>query len=459
METLSALTVRQLEDGICLRAGRIAAAQAELLAWIAEFDRRQGWSGPGMLSCAHWLSWRVGLSGGAAREQVRVARRLEELRVLREAFADGRVSYSKVRAISRVAEPEDGIDWVSLARHSSAAQLEKLAAGVARARSYEEDRADPEWAAWRLRTRVRYDDRGGFTMTISGPAHLLPVVREGLDARKAELAREQERSQVAPAVDKAPARAQTQPSVTSADDGGKGGVSAETPTAAPEPTDADALVSLAQDALTAEQAAHPTAARRRRPQLSPQIDPLSGWARQTDGELLPPSSVRAVLRSLPGRGKRPSLRPVTSRDCRRHDLGRTRREASLALRELLGTIDGERCRFPGCTRRRNLHAHHLAFWSDGGGTDLDNLVVVCARHHTLVHATGFALVLHPDRRLEVRTADGVPVLHHPAQPWGDAADLALGPGQHVTAQTLPPDHCDARMDLGYAVSVLLAQAA
>lgn len=447
METLAALTVMELEDGICLRAGRIAAAQGELLAWIAEFDRREGWSGPGMLSCAHWLSWRVGLSGGAAREQVRVARRLEDLPVLREAFADGRVSYSKVRAISRVADPGDGIDWVSLARHSSAAQLEKLAAGVARARSYDEDRADPEWAAWRLRTRVRYDDRGGFTMTISGPAHLLPVVREGLDARKAELQREQSQGEQAAAV------AEAELPLTSED-----GVSAETPPAPPEPTDADALVSLAEDALAAEQAAHPTAARRRRSQLSPQVDPLSGWARQTDGQLLPPSSMRAVLRSLPGRGRPPVLRPVTAFDLRRHDLGRTRREASLGLRELLGTLDGERCRFPGCTRHRKLHAHHVLFWSAGGGTDLDNLVLVCSRHHTLVHSTGFALVLHPDRRLEVRTADGVPVLHHPAQPWGDPADLALGSGQHVSAETLPPDHLDARLDLGYAVSVLLAQA-
>jgi hypothetical protein len=66
-------------------------------------------------------------------------------------------------------------------------------------------------------------------------------------------------------------------------------------------------------------------------------------------------------------------------------------------------------------------------------------------------------VLHPDRRLEVATADGTPLLHHPGQPWGDPD--ALDPDHHVTAETLPPDHCDARLDLGYVVSVLLAQAA
>ena len=85
-------------------------------------------------------------------------------------------------------------------------------------------------------------------------------------------------------------------------------------------------------------------------------------------------------------------------------------------------------------------------------------MLVCSRHHTLVHERGFALVLHPDRRLEVRTAEGVAVLHHPAQSGTAPTALAEGGGRRVSAETLPPDHCDARLDLGYAVAVLLAQA-
>src|SRR5688572_20762315 len=102
MTSLSTLTTDELGDGICLRAGRIAAAEAEMLPWIAEFDRREGWAGTGLLSCAHWLSWKVGLSLGAAREQVRVARRLEDLPEVAAAYGAGRISYSKVRAITRV---------------------------------------------------------------------------------------------------------------------------------------------------------------------------------------------------------------------------------------------------------------------------------------------------------------------------------------------------------------------
>ena len=85
--------------------------------------------------------------------------------------------------------------------------------------------------------------------------------------------------------------------------------------------------------------------------------------------------------------------------------------------------------------------------------------LVCSRHHTLIHSQGFQLVLHPDRRLEVHTADGVLLLHHPAPPWGDPALVTATCGQRVSAETLPPDHTHSRLDLRYAVAVLMAQAA
>jgi hypothetical protein len=410
--------------------------------WIAEFDRREGWAGPGLLSCAHWLSWRIGLSPNAAREQVRVARRLEELPDVAAAFGAGRMSYSQARAITRVARLDDGIDWVELARHASGAQIEKIVRGIRRAEAVQEAGADPELAKWQVRTRERYDPDGNLVITIVTRPEYAPVIRAGLAAQRAELDREREA-----------ACGQA--------------VSAETPAATPAAvpaaapaagTDGEALLALAQEALAAERDSSPTVARRRRPQLTPQLDPLSGWGRQVDGELLPPSTMKRVLNSLPGRGGPLRLRWSSVADLRRHDLGRRRRrEVSLALRELLGTLDGERCRFPGCTRHSTLHAHHVRFWSAGGPTDLDNLVLVCSRHHTLLHQHGFQLVLHPDRQLTVSTADGIPVLHHPAQPWGDPA--ALGQDwRHVTAETLPPDHCDGRLDLDHVVSVLLSQA-
>jgi hypothetical protein len=87
-----------------------------------------------------------------------------------------------------------------------------------------------------------------------------------------------------------------------------------------------------------------------------------------------------------------------------------------------------------------------------------NLVLVCSRHHTLIHAQGFQLVLHPDRRLEVQTANGVPVLHLPNRPWGDPTELDPA-GRIGPRCTITPPHYQPRMDLHYVVSVLLQQAA
>src|SRR4051812_44069718 len=205
---------------------------------------------------------------------------------------------------------------------------------------------------------------------------------------------------------------------------------------------------MARNALDRQRTDHPDVARRTRSRLTVHIDPLSGWGRLNDGEILPPTALAAVAKQLPGPGQVVQLHRA---DLTKQDLGRTTREPTLALRELLGTLDGERCRFPGCTRRRKLHAHHVVYWSQGGRTDLGNLVLLCSRHHTVVHKQGFSLVLHPDRRLDVHTAEGIRVLHHPALPWGDREQLARA--------RLDIDAKDARMDLGYVVNVLLLQAA
>ncbi|MBC7375486.1 MAG: DUF222 domain-containing protein, partial [Frankiales bacterium] len=478
MKDLSSMSVTDLADGICTWAGRIAAGEARLLALIAEFDRREAWAGPGLLSCAHWLSWRIGLAPGPARERVRVARRLDELPAVRAAFEVGRMTWSQVRAITRVAEPDDGVDWVDLANHTSGAQIERIVRGIRRVKAVEEAAADPELAEYRMRTRHRYDADGNLVVTIYARAQDAPVILAGLEAQRAELDRrrlavcvdQEDKPVVVPVrLPAPPTPVQDVPAGTSSpgwaafpdatqqevqtaldryhgfvmslrEDGGAVSEPApltviSVPAGTPElptsdadaagprrSTDGEALLAMANTALDAERAGHPEAFRRNRSRLVVQVDPLSGWGRLRDGELLPPTSLRAALKTLPGRGGTVRLRPLRAADRTTHDAGRTARAPSLALRELLGSLDGERCRFPGCTRHRKLHAHHVVYWSDGGRTDLSNLVLVCSRHHTLVHQLGFQLVLHPDRRLDVHTADDVSVLHHPVKPWGNPAE-------------------------------------
>ena len=96
----------ELARVITAGAVRLAAATATWLRLVAEFDERGGWHGVGISSCGHWLAWQCGLSPGAAREHVRVARALRDLPVIRREFAAARLSYAKVRALTRIATPQ-----------------------------------------------------------------------------------------------------------------------------------------------------------------------------------------------------------------------------------------------------------------------------------------------------------------------------------------------------------------
>src|SRR5438094_5782568 len=97
--------LERLGDEIAELSAHLDAATARLLELIREFDARAGWN-TGFRSCAEWLTWRVGLDRGAARERVRVARALGTLPRMAQALARGELSYSTVRALTRVAAPD-----------------------------------------------------------------------------------------------------------------------------------------------------------------------------------------------------------------------------------------------------------------------------------------------------------------------------------------------------------------
>src|SRR5574341_1280148 len=118
----------RLGDEIAELSAHLDAATARLLDLIRDFDARGGWN-TGFRSCAEWLSWRVGLDLGAARERVRVARALETLPALAAALARGEVSYSKVRAVTRVATPETEARLLGVGRAGTAAHVERIVRG------------------------------------------------------------------------------------------------------------------------------------------------------------------------------------------------------------------------------------------------------------------------------------------------------------------------------------------
>ena len=165
----------QLALEITSGAVRLAAATAAWLRLVAEFDRREGWHTVGVLSSAHWLAWQCGMSPGAAREHVRVARALTTLPRLTTAFTEGRLSYSKVRALTRVAEPDTEESLLEFALAATASQTERLVRQWRRADA-------PDAATLSLKRQFEYwwDDDGMLVLRVrlepDQGAHLLTAI-------------------------------------------------------------------------------------------------------------------------------------------------------------------------------------------------------------------------------------------------------------------------------------------
>jgi hypothetical protein len=133
MDPVVKVDTETLGEAIVTLSAHIHVANHRLLILLAEFDRRGGWKAAGHRSCAHWLAFRTGISLGAARERVRAALALEKLPQTSAAMARGELSFSKVRALTRVADdlesPEEEDRLVEFARECTAAQLETLIRG------------------------------------------------------------------------------------------------------------------------------------------------------------------------------------------------------------------------------------------------------------------------------------------------------------------------------------------
>src|SRR5215813_14787161 len=133
--------LERVEAQICELAGHLAAATCRFLVLLADFDARRGWAGWEMSSCAQWLSWKCQLSSGTAREHVRVARALRDLPVIRARFAAGRLSYAKVRALTRIAAPETEAGLAELAEPMTAGQLDRFARAHRKVSAVDDKRA------------------------------------------------------------------------------------------------------------------------------------------------------------------------------------------------------------------------------------------------------------------------------------------------------------------------------
>ena len=419
MDTYSELD--RLGDEIAELSAHLEAATVHLLDRIREFDARGGWNN-GFRSCAAWLSWRVGLDLGAARERVRVARALGTLPRLSQALARGEVSYAKVRAVTRVATPETEERLLAVARAGTADHVERIVRGWRRVdRLAERHEAVRQHATRSL--LVCQDDDG--TVVVRGrlTAEAGALLIRALDAARATLRR-------------------------------KAAPDEEMPTMTQQ--QADALVLLAEAALHHEL---DPGAPGERYQVVVHVDADVLADADQPGHSVLEDGVRVSAETSQ------RLACDASRVVMRHDadgrvveIGARTRTIPPALRRALHHRDGG-CRFPGCGLRI-AEGHHIHHWAQGGPTTLSNLAMLCRRHHRAVHEEGYQIAREADGTLIFRTPRGWPIPDVPeapalpSDPMDVLRDANVAQGVEISAETLTPGWHGERLDVGYAIAVL-----
>jgi hypothetical protein len=380
----------ELAAAITAGAVRLAAATAAWLHLIAEFDRREGWHGYGITSCAHWLAWQCGLSPGAAREHVRVARSLESLPLIRTAFAEGRLSYSKVRALTRIAEPDSEESLLDLALELTASQVERTVRQWRRADLLDVDEPPNEE---RQEFEYWWDDAGMLIVKIrmvteQGAAFIAAVDSQA--ERTARRERAQEKKARA-------ARGEPEP-----DDHGSDGDDVRLARERTTARRLAALTALAEASAEADRRAGDPPRREVVVHVDADVladDAAAGRAYLEGGPALSAAMARRMLCEA-------SVVVMLEKDREPLAVGRRKRRATRAQRRALLRRDGG-CARPGCleTRIERLHAHHMQHWLFGGRTDLVNLVLLCDKDHGLVHDLDLVMTRR-DGVLVVTTPDG-----------------------------------------------------
>lgn len=306
-----------------------------------------------MTSCAGWLSWRCGIGLDAAREHVRVARALGALPLILGAFEAGELSYSKVRALTRVATDHTEVELLEMARHATGAQLEKMCRQYRRVLRVNTQQARSLHERQEL---TSYWDEDGMLVL---QARLAPEDGAALLASI-----ERASAEVPEGVRELGAGAVRAQALVAAATGGE--------------RTAEVVVHVDVESLSSEE--------------------IGRQSELADGPALAPETVRRL-------GCDGALVTMIERDGTPLSVGRRSRAIPPALRRALRRRDGG-CRFPGCTHTRHLHAHHIEHWARGGSTEIGNLVQLCSYHHRLVHEGGYGIEVGADHRLEFRRPDG-----------------------------------------------------
>jgi len=380
-----------LGEEIARLAGRVNVANQRLLACIRQFDASEGWHRQGAQSCAHWLTWRIGIDPGAAREKVRVARALGVLPAIDRGFGEGRLSYAQVRAVTRIATPENEARVLEIALAATGAQLERICRAFRRATEVDREHA----ADRRVRARALGDGLVRLEVVLSSDE--ADLVMQALAAGRKALS---------------PRGREAEDDVTASSARAAG----TAPCPAPGASAADVLVHMASGFLARgndDAGLHVSNGPRAEVVLHVDQDLVSEentmGATLVDGTHVSAETLRRV--ACDGG----LLVAVSDGQGNVLDVGRRTRAIPAAIRRAMMLRD-RHCRFPGCANRAFLHGQHVHHWMHGGVTSLDNLLTLCSFHHRQVHEGGFELRFTKAGEVEAWAPDGrrltaVPVVH------------------------------------------------
>ena len=484
-----------LGNQIAELSARIDAATYDLLCHLHEFDRRHGWEG--WRSCAHWLNWRTGLDLGAAREKLRVAAALADLNHVSAAMARGQLSYSKVRALTRVASPATEARLLAVALCATAAQVERLVrawrwvdrdaqpdaeqvllASRALSMHVDEDgmvvlrgRLPPEVGAVLLRAveaalqQVPASADGGEPTIAQRRADALGLVAESALAGGLDPGNPADRFQVTVHVqaDALPARDPADATPRVAAETRAVSLSQSEPVAQTANLVAE-QATIAAPHISAETFEVSEAAFER---VAPETDLDAGLAviEQAGGLHLGRKAARRVACDAGlvvlhhGAGGEVL------------DVGRRSRTVPSALRRALLSRDRGQCQFPGC-ESRHCDAHRalggrgetrldVEHWADGGETRLQNLVLACRFHHRALHEGGFRVVpADTAGQFRFLRPDGTPLPAEPPAARWEGAPLAptdarlAAAGIGIGPHTATPEWYGESLDLTAALDVL-----
>ena len=432
------LSTPDLASAITELTGHLNAATHRWLHLVAEFDRRQGWSDGVTRSCAHWLGWQCGIDLCAAREKVRVARALESLPLIDAAMGRGELSYSKVRALTRVATPATEPVLLNIALHGTVHHVETLVRQFRRVQEVEALSREARQHAGRSLSYF-HDDDGSLVIKARLPAEAGAQLLKALEAAIAD----------------APLPEHFQGTLNDSRESSSTYIAEDPPS--PSMRRADALALLAESFLQHGAQAMSGGDRH---QIVVHVDhdtlrnAAPGRCELDDGPSLAVETARRLACDSS------VVRIVEDADGEPLDVGRKTRSIPPALRRALKSRD-QGCVFPGCTHKRYVDGHHIEHWADGGATRLSNLVSLCRFHHRAVHEGGIRIERLDDGAWRFVLRNGESRLSSApghTVPMGSLRDLVAihrSAGLCIDARTAATRWRGERMDHGQAIDSLL----